>query len=348
MSMKGGLQNKRGVVAAAVLALAFVGGAYMLARGFGAPQVAQASTETALLQQLATRDSTGDGLPDWEKTLYGIPLNATTTDYFHLGMTDGEAVAKGLIVPKAVAEVASSTPSAIANPSMYTSNGLTPPTSGTLTDLFTQQFLSLYAQARQANNGAPLSSAQTDALTNQLMTQFMNNLATRPDFKTAADLTIAHGASGASALRTYAESAAAVMRAYLPNPVPKGTQIWYLQNYLTTGNKDDLAELNVIAKYYREVATGLAALPVPSVLAPDTLALVNAMMRVSQMTDALAHANTDELTAALSLEEYNPSTQSLEAAFIGIANTYATMGVTFATTDPGAFFADFLAAQAAK
>ncbi len=93
------------ITLAVLFSIVLIGGSFLLAHSVESPQVAQASTETALLQAIATKDSSGDGLPDWEKSLYGIPLNASTTDYFNLGMTDGEAVAKGLIVPKAVADI---------------------------------------------------------------------------------------------------------------------------------------------------------------------------------------------------------------------------------------------------
>jgi len=109
------------IILATFFSLVLIVGAYVLARGAVSPSIAEASTETALLQAIATRDSTGDGLPDWEKSLYGIPINATTTDYFHLGMTDGEAVAKGLVVPKAIADVgtaSSSDDSDIVDPSL--------------------------------------------------------------------------------------------------------------------------------------------------------------------------------------------------------------------------------------
>ena len=107
-------------IVAALFSVVLVVGAYVLARGIELPLTAQASTETALLQAIATRDSTGDGLPDWQKALYGIPLNSTTTDYFNLGMTDGEAVARGLIVPKAIADiqVTTSSDSPIIDPSL--------------------------------------------------------------------------------------------------------------------------------------------------------------------------------------------------------------------------------------
>ena len=78
-------------------------GVYMFARSVESPSLAQASTEAALLQAIAAKDSDGDGLSDWEEQLYGT--SPTTTDTFKLGMTDGEAVARGLVVPKAIADI---------------------------------------------------------------------------------------------------------------------------------------------------------------------------------------------------------------------------------------------------
>ncbi|HVM59170.1 MAG TPA: hypothetical protein VMT80_02485, partial [Candidatus Paceibacterota bacterium] len=51
------------ILSASLGAVALVAGAYLLARGVEHPQVAQASTESALLAQIAAKDTDGDGLP---------------------------------------------------------------------------------------------------------------------------------------------------------------------------------------------------------------------------------------------------------------------------------------------
>ena len=95
-------------------------GVYMFARSVESPSLAQASTEAALLQAIAAKDSDGDGLSDWEEQLYGT--SPTTTDTFKLGMTDGEAVARGLVVPKAIADIPIATSSP--QPSVQTASRL--------------------------------------------------------------------------------------------------------------------------------------------------------------------------------------------------------------------------------
>src|SRR3989338_7430484 len=91
------------VLAATLFSVMLIAGVYVLGHDIELPSRAQASTESALLQAIATKDVDGDGLPDWEEILCGTSPSATDT--FHLGMTDGEAVIRGLIVPKAIADI---------------------------------------------------------------------------------------------------------------------------------------------------------------------------------------------------------------------------------------------------
>ena len=128
------LQNWR-VLIAAFFAAVLIIGSFMFARSVASTPIAQASTETALLQAIATRDSDGDGLPDWEEALYGT--DPRITDTFKLGMTDGAAVAKGLIVPKAIADIRVT----MSAPVSIGSDGLPPPPAeGTLTAAFAKNF----------------------------------------------------------------------------------------------------------------------------------------------------------------------------------------------------------------
>src|SRR3989338_7583286 len=117
------LQNWR-ILVSASLSIVLIVGAFLLARSVESPNSARASTESALLQAIAVKDSDGDGLIDSEDALYGTSPNITDT--FSLGMTDGEAVTKGLIVPKAIADISLAT-SSIA--SMPTDGSLPPPPS---------------------------------------------------------------------------------------------------------------------------------------------------------------------------------------------------------------------------
>lgn len=319
------------ILAATFFSAVLVVGAYLLARGVESPSLAQASTETALLQAIATKDSDSDGLPDWEEMLYGTDPN--TTDTFQLGMTDGAAVAKGLIVPKAIADIQIATSSQATNSDIdYAASGLAAPTEGSLTDAFSKNFFTLYVAAKQANNGNDLSDAEIQNVANEALRSLTSSIASAQDFKSTSALRVS--GSGTDALRAFAANAEIM---FVKNSANATTsELVYLQSVVENNDATALVHLVSIAKAYRDSAAGLSALPVPGELAASDLALVNALMRVSEIISDFARVNTDPLTAILALQQYVPAAQSLGKAFIAIGETYAAAGITFPDGTPGA------------
>jgi hypothetical protein len=318
------------VVAASVFAVVVISGAYLVAKGDVTPPIAEAATETALLQQIANRDSTGDGVPDWEKPLYGIPLNATTTDYFGLGMTDGEAIAKGLVVP--VAQTPEAPTSTAPVPDTPASFGLTAPAPGSLTDSFAQNFFALYLAAEEQNGGS-LTDDQINSVADQALTQLSNSVAPAPDFKTAADIQVS--GSGSTALEIYAANAQNVLAKYgisLPE-----SELDYLQDYLN-GDTTALSKLGEIATEYTQIAAGLAALTVPAEAASVDLEIVNATARMGEIINDFSNVSTDPLTAMLSLQQYPQAVETLSQSYTDLANLYASEHIVLAPGTPGAQF----------
>lgn len=333
--MADSIQNRNwGILLSALISVLLVSGAYYLAKNGSGPNVAQASTETELLKQIATKDSDGDGLPDWEEALYGTdPHNPDT---FHLGMTDGEAVAKGLIVPKAQNNL----PSASTTPSNTLSSSGTPAgaAEGTLTDTFARQFFTLYVAAKANNGGNNLSSDQVSALASQALTQLQQTISPTPDFKTASDLTVS--GSGPDALRAFAASAEKVIATN--STADTESELQYLGDVVQKNNTSALTRIQVLSSSYHNTAAGLAALPVPTELASADLALINAFARIGNEASDFARVNTDPLTTMLALEQYVQTVPKMTGAFHSLNTVYAQENVTFKATDPGAGFAGIL------
>ena len=330
----GKISGKWRIAGATVLSAAFVVGAYVFAQSVGAPPVAQASTETALLQALATKDSNGDGLPDWEKALYGIPVNATTTDYFHLGMTDGEAVARGLIVPVAIANI----PVATYSPSASGGSLPPPPAAGSISAAFTKNFLMLYLSAKQANGGAPLSQADTMTIAQEALDQLAQVVTAAPDFKSAQDLTVS--GSGPDALKAFEAAAGAIFLKNTSNATT--SEINYLKYAVEGNDATAFTHIASISKAYRDIAVGLAVLPVPGELATTDLMLINALARLSQITSDFTRADTDPLAAILALKQYPQAALALNTAFTYIGTTYKDARITLSAGTPGASFVNLI------
>jgi hypothetical protein len=305
----------------------------MLARSIESPRAAQASMETALLQAIATKDSDGDGLPDWEEQLYATSPN--TIDTFKLGMTDGEAVAKGLIVPKAIADI----PIATSSPASIDIDGLPPaPAEGTLTAAFAKNFFTLYLAAKQTSGGANLSESDMQNVANEALSSLSSVVAVAPDFKSLKDLTVS--GSGSDALKAFAMSAEAVL---LKNTSDASkSEILYLKDALENNDVTAFSHIASIAKQYRDSAIGLAVLPVPEELAADDLALINAMMRVSGIAADFTRADTDPLATILALQQYPQAVSALATAFTHIGNVYKTANISLLAETAGASFVNLI------
>lgn len=323
---------------AVLFSLVLIAGASLLVRGVKAPPSVEASAESALLQEIAAKDSDGDGLPDWQEALYGTDPHATDT--FQLGMTDGEAVAKGLIVPKAIADL----PVAASSPLSFDSQGLpSPAADGSLTDFFAKNFFSLFLSSKQARGGASLSDSDVTNIMNTAVTSLSSAVATAPDFKSIADLTVA--GSGTDALAAFAADIEAIFLRHADDG-PKSSPT-YLQEAVDSNDASALAALASRAKAYREMATGLSALPVPQELSTANLALINTMMRMSEITSDFARVNDDPLAAMLALKQYLPAAEALTDSFSSMAAVYARSDVALSSGAPGASFLKDIATIAA-
>ena len=327
------------ILGALLLATGLVIIAYVAAVGVTHPPIAVASTETALLQQIASKDSDGDGLPDWEESLYGTDPHVIDTR--GLGMTDGEAVAKGLIVPSAIVDLPGPRTTSSTDLAEY---GLAAPAEGSLTAAFAQNFFMLYLSAKEGRGGAPLTEADTAAIAEKAVADLAASLGETPLFKSAADLGSAD--SGSEALQRFAVSVEAVLLAYKPEA--SKSELFYLEDTLTTGDDTNLAALQSIAANYREVAAGLAVLPVPQELGGAYLEFVNALYRIGQITSDFARVKTDPLATMLALTQYPKAVLTLGNALIEINAIYRNAGIVLEKGSPGASFVNIVPDIAAE
>ncbi|MFH1178594.1 MAG: thrombospondin type 3 repeat-containing protein [bacterium] len=330
------------VLTAVAFSVVLIIGAFVFARGIESPSVAQASTETALLKAIAAKDSDNDGLLDWEEALYGT--DPYILDSLHLGMTDSEAVSRGLIVPKAIADIKTVGAGGSPDISAVIDNSLPPaPAEGTITAAFSKNFLALYLAAKQAKNGADLSESDLKNISNEALNSLSSIVVAAPDFKSMNDLLVF--GSGADALKTFAVKAEAIL---LKNTSTATTsEIIYLKNAVENNDTTAIPHIASIAKAYRDSAVGLAALPVPQELATDILALINAMMRTSEIATDFARVNTDPFATMLALQQYPQTAFALGNAFINIGKIYTTASISLPNGSPGASFANLISDIAA-
>lgn len=327
------------ILSATLFSVVLIVGAYTFARSVESPPAAQASEETALLEKIAARDSDNDGLPDWEEVLYGTdPKNS---DSLRLGMTDGEGVEKGLIVPKAFAAL---TPNATSTSVLAFDPTLPVPEEGTLTAIFSKNFFQAYVAAVQSSPNGKLSRSETQGVAKKLIDQLAQSVVQAPEFKSAKDLKTA--GSGSEALKIFAVSAEAVFLANRANATT--SEIRYLKSLLENDDTTAIPHLLSIAKVYKDTSAGLSVLPVPKELTNDMLDIINGMARLSKITEDFTRAGSDPLLATLALKQYPDVLQKFGKAFVRVNAVYRSAGVTFAPDEPGGKFVHLIERVVAK
>lgn len=336
----GGILKHWRVISAAVFSALLVVGSYLIVRNVESPSRAQASTEEDLLKAIAAKDSDNDGLPDWEESLYGTdPKNSDTR---RLGMTDGEAVQKGLIVPEALARITNATSTTAMK---YVDPDLPPaPAEGSLTATFAQNFFTRYLSALKTSADGSLSEAELKKIANDSLAELAAGVVKSPEYKTARDIVIS--GAGSDALRDYAITAENAFVAQ--KSTAKKSEIYYLKDLVESGDVDAATQLASIAKTYRVTAASFAALTVPQEMAQNHLRLVNALAKVGSLVDDFARVNNDPLVTMLALQQYPNAVLELGGSFIGIANVYKSAGVTIPAGQSGARFVNLMANIAAK
>lgn len=321
----GGILREWRMSLSVLAAIMLIGGSYLLARMSVHAPVAEASEESALLKQVATKDTDADGLADWEEQLYGTdPRNPDTRG---LGMTDGAAVAGGLIVPKAIAEMpGEGGAGALVNPDLPPA-----PAEGTLTAAFARTLFTLYLDALKQKGGT-LTDADITSITDQAFAGLQNSIALAPDFKRQGDLRV-EGA-GPEQMKRFAASAEQVLHSYKTGA--EKSELLYLKDALENNDAAALERIRSIAKGYRIGAAGIAQLTVPRELAADALLLVNALARMAEVTNDFARVNDDPLATMLALGQYPAAVSMLADALAALPRDYRAAGVAFAPREPGA------------
>ena len=152
--------------------------------------------------------------------------------------------------------------------------------------------------------------------------------------------------AGADSLKAFAVQAEAVL---LKNTSSASkSEILYLQDAVQNNDAEALAHIASIAKQYRDSAVGLAVLPVPAELAEVHLALINAMMRVSQIATDFTRVNTDPLATMLALKQYPETVLALGNAFIHIGTIYRTADISLPAGAPGVSFVNLISEVASE
>jgi hypothetical protein len=327
--------RKSGIVGALIIAAVLIGGAFILSSNpstFFHAQVADAESTQQLLQDYSQKDSDHDGLPDWEEALYGTdPYNAHS---FSPTLTDGQAVAEGLIKPKftTTAAESSTTDAAEQVPGIAAAPG-------SMTDQFAQN---LFGQFISQSGGKDPSTSDIDSFAQQAMQQEVQNH-THTDSYTLSD--VKTSGTGSDAMLAYEDSADGVLSSQ--NVSASEDELTYFSDDEEKNDPDALSKVAAIGNAYTAMAVGLIAIPSPVEAQYAHLEIANAMANLGEDITDMSMANTDPLRAYLGLQQYEVDTPALTAAYADMYVVFAKDGITdsYTTSQSNFYRSSLLAAS---
>ena len=284
------LKNHTGIVSALILGVAIISGAFLLntSTSVNFAEQAVASPSSALQAQIIEKDSDGDGLLDWEETLWGT--NPFVIDTEGDGILDGEYVASR-------------------------SKDKTPEEIIDFDDLnFTSQFSrTFFGEYLQYQEDGEITDIEKNALIARLTNSVSANLP-----EAFSPLNVKTVSATDEALGTYFISLVLLTQEATPTGVTE-SELILLERALDANDAILLSDVARIAQGYETLGETLAALAAPTTLRANHAALITSAMRLSVIIEAFSATFDDAVYALAVLSEYQPEANRLAEA-ISIIN----------------------------
>lgn len=300
------------IIGASLIAVLMVVGGYVLP-GLTFPETKAVNAELTddLLASYISKDTDGDGLPDWQESLYGTDANTADTDGD--GISDGEAVRRGLLTPTNLASEIPTDP--IGDEDIPGED----PAEGSLTEEFSRAFFQAYVQA---SNGQPLAAEAQQAL----ITRLLGDFSTRAGrLVNSSYTTVSVRTNAAISTRDYTASVEDAIRRNDIN-LEGRTPSELMQAAVEDG--DEAARLKLVSLANAEAATAreLLAIQVPPALAQQHLQLLRSTDSLAKATRLVSGYKTDPVATMGALIAYAPASQEFVNAIKAVASAVLAEG----------------------
>jgi hypothetical protein len=186
----------------------------------------------------------------------------------------------------------------------------TPTPSGplSLTDQVTQKLLAGYSALQQSGT---LDDTSANALAQGIVDDLKASTTAATKIYTSESLVMQNNATAAQALAWRNALNAAIEKYSYPE---LGDEIAAVNKALLSQTEADPAPLEKAHTAYTRIVKALIAIPVPKPLAPLDLLLINSFQALAESTQAFKSTIADPLAAAIALQKYSDSTNTIVAA----------------------------------
>lgn len=306
-----------------ILAAALGGGIYLVSRSAqkgSAVYIAPTDLDAILKSPALTKDSDGDGLRDWEESLWKTdPYNPDTAGD---GVPDGKKVKEGrnplLPGPDNVLDAAA------------IKSKVNPQTESDLTDTekFSRElFVKIIAASKTPAgvNSADYSAYLSSTLQHEVETNRPIEF-TSENFKTTAD-------GSPAALASYGNAVAAILTEKPAKPLEH--ELVIVERAAQDGSESELAKLDDNIAEYRLLEGKLAALAVPKPALAAHLALVNSIADMIWSLSSMRFVLSDPIKAIPGISKYLDNEEGFLNSIRALGAFFSNQDVQFSPADRG-------------
>jgi hypothetical protein len=316
------------ISAASLLALLMVSAGYLLSGpSFLSDKFANAGTTDDLLKAYASKDTDGDGLPDWQEALYGTDPNKAISNPY--GIPDGQAAKEGKLTPQTSAsQLPSDGTGTTSVKDILNQIPGTDPASGSVTEQFSHEFLQ---EVIDTSGGQQLTSDQQQQIATKLATKYAAKAGSL--FVSNYSLVSIHTDPTVS-VKSYAGS---IEQVFINNDVPvtANQPLPLIEALIQNNDESARPKLKVLSDSYAGITSDLLTLRVPPQLASQHLALIKGFDSLHKATAAFVIYEKDPLGVMGALSTYQPTSASVTEALKSIATSILSTGEP-AAGEPGA------------
>jgi hypothetical protein len=288
------------------------------------PNLVEAQTADALLKAYAAKDTDSDGLPDWQESLYGT--DATNPESAKAGVTDSEAVARGLVSLKFASDTSE------LNRTTGEDVPGTPVADTTLTAQFSQAFFKAYVDAGGQNMEAGDQQALLDSLIADFSVRAQKIVSSRYNqISVHTDATVTTEA--------YIAAIETTLRAH---EVPEGSAnpVLLMDAYIQKGDAKARPKLLALTASYGAVTKDLSDMHVPPALAGQHLILLQSFDTLARATKVVTEYEQDPMAVLGALAIYEPASKAIVSTLTSFASIILAHGEP-TTGEPGALIVNF-------
>ncbi len=276
----------------------------------------------ALIQQVAEQDSDGDGLKDWEETLWKTDSDKADSDGD--GTSDGDEVKVGRDPMKAG-------PADKLDTATISMGSTTSSTELNDTQVFSRQLFAEYLRLQQQDGGEI-----TEASQQYLVDTFLSKVPEAAPIKIykRIDLKIVQGSSNVE-LKAYMNAMGRVLK---NNPANAENELVILKRALDNNDKSELKKIDRAIAGDAATIKGFLAVPVPDTLVDLHLNILNDFQASDESIKGLRKIFEDPIVTIANLSAYSKRTEMLETSIQAMINTFVKKGIIFTQTDDGYLF----------